>query len=26
VVPAADTLGTFTPRWHATGASGPLPW
>jgi UDP:flavonoid glycosyltransferase YjiC (YdhE family) len=26
VVPAADTLRTFTARWQATGASGPPPW
>jgi UDP:flavonoid glycosyltransferase YjiC (YdhE family) len=25
VVPAEDTLGTFTARWRATGASGPTP-
>jgi UDP:flavonoid glycosyltransferase YjiC (YdhE family) len=25
VVPAEDPLGTFTARWHTTGASGPRP-
>lgn len=25
VVPAADPLGPFTARWHATGAAGPRP-
>ncbi len=25
VVPAADTLGTFTARWQAAGAPGPPP-